>query len=1004
MNRYEQISVHRVSALLMFFAWLWAGTLLGQPATINIDHPLSTDVILPGATISIDWDYSSGPVPANVSVSYSVTGGGGGLIGTYPGSTTSTSLIAPTPSSMPADAWIYVQSVDSGHPGSASVKFTIDDPGIHTISIQSPSGGEHWLTGCTYSIRWASSHINSVTVEYEVGGGWLPIASLGPPDPRSYNWTVPSSPTGDATIRVTSIDPPGYTSGPSGTFHIDPAPTITISSPAGGAIVTAGTGAPPYPITWTAGAGVTWVALYYTTDAGVSWQLIAPHVSAGSLTYPWDVPLVPTTHAKVRIADTDSLHPCVSDETPEFTISLAPATLSITNPSSACNWKVGSTHAIQWTSTNIANLTIELSLDGGSTFSPITSGVPAPPGTFSWTVPNSITNDACIKITDPVSAVFFTSAIFIISSPWHAPITIGSNQWNDVSFGDANNGWAVGNYRTIKYTADGGAGWNDPTATMPAPAVIHWTGVSFPDVSHGWIVGTDLSNCFIIKTVDGGSTWTWPSDPTPTIVGFQPRGIAFSDLSHGWVVGTGSPYIFYTADGGTSWNSASTPSDVSALMGVTVWKNSTTGWAVGAFGTDGRILRTSDGVNWITVSSGGSALNDITVTDSIYLWAVGNGGAILGSNNGGVAWSSQPSTTIADLFGVAFASHSLGWAVGAGGTMLQYDLTLFSLGAVKRPNALAGAWHIVPSGTVSDLKTITVFNGIVGCVMGAQGTVLNYALYGPDSIAAITTYAEGWNMVSVPLMVTDGRKTSLFPTATSLAYAYKDGYIMKDTLKNGLGYWLKFDSAQSKILGGSMLNRDTITVSDRWNMIGSIGKPVAVSLIVSDPGGMVTSDYFGYEHAYVKVDTIRPGKAYWVKVIGNGKLILNPSDSSVAKNRIKIIPTAELPPPPPDGESVFDKNVPLSFALYQNFPQPFNPSTTIRYDLPVKANVRLMVFNVLGQRVAKLADEVQEAGYKLKAWDAGNFASGIYFYRLEATSIADPTKTFTQIKKMLLIK
>jgi len=96
--------------------------------------------------------------------------------------------------------------------------------------------------------------------------------------------------------------------------------------------------------------------------------------------------------------------------------------------------------------------------------------------------------------------------------------------------------------------------------------------------------------------------------------------------------------------------------------------------------------------------------------------------------------------------------------------------------------------------------------------------------------------------------------------------------------------------------------------------------------------------------------------------------------------------------------------LPSAFKLYQNHPNPFNPTTTIQYQLPSESRLRLMVYNLLGQVVAELVNGVESVGYKSVDWNAGNFSSGVYFYRLEATSTSKPTKSFTSVKKMLLIK
>jgi hypothetical protein len=95
---------------------------------------------------------------------------------------------------------------------------------------------------------------------------------------------------------------------------------------------------------------------------------------------------------------------------------------------------------------------------------------------------------------------------------------------------------------------------------------------------------------------------------------------------------------------------------------------------------------------------------------------------------------------------------------------------------------------------------------------------------------------------------------------------------------------------------------------------------------------------------------------------------------------------------------------PRVFQLLQNYPNPFNPTTSLKYDLPVVSRVRLTVLNIVGQVVAVVADEIEQAGYKSVEWNATSFASGIYYYRIEATSINEPGKTFTQVRRMILLK
>ncbi|HEX9829491.1 MAG TPA: T9SS type A sorting domain-containing protein [Bacteroidota bacterium] len=75
---------------------------------------------------------------------------------------------------------------------------------------------------------------------------------------------------------------------------------------------------------------------------------------------------------------------------------------------------------------------------------------------------------------------------------------------------------------------------------------------------------------------------------------------------------------------------------------------------------------------------------------------------------------------------------------------------------------------------------------------------------------------------------------------------------------------------------------------------------------------------------------------------------------------------------------------PETFELFQNFPNPFNPSTTITYQLPTASRVTLKIFNLLGQEVATLVSAEQSAGHHQSVWDATRESSGLYVYQIEA--------------------
>jgi len=99
-----------------------------------------------------------------------------------------------------------------------------------------------------------------------------------------------------------------------------------------------------------------------------------------------------------------------------------------------------------------------------------------------------------------------------------------------------------------------------------------------------------------------------------------------------------------------------------------------------------------------------------------------------------------------------------------------------------------------------------------------------------------------------------------------------------------------------------------------------------------------------------------------------------------------------------------NSKIPDGFNLYQNYPNPFNPATVINFDLPVNGKVSLKVFDILGKEVITLLDKNMASGKFDIDFDASEFTSGLYFYKLTVVPDDPSTGEFTAIKKMLLIK
>lgn len=165
-------------------------------------------------------------------------------------------------------------------------------------------------------------------------------------------------------------------------------------------------------------------------------------------------------------------------------------------------------------------------------------------------------------------------------------------------------------------------------------------------------------------------------------------------------------------------------------------------------------------------------------------------------------------------------------------------------------------------------------------------------------------------------------------------------------------------------------------------LVGSAGIGIAIIDIVFDKNGTL----FGLAgngtavNSLVRINTDNGAAS----VIG-----------SLGRSDIQAI--AIDPDMPAGAEQNKTTAIPATLVLQQNFPNPFNPSTTIRYAVPSETTVRLTVYNLLGQFVQELVNEKQSAGWKEVQWNASHLSSGIYFYKLTAGNAV-------QMKKTILLK
>ncbi len=219
---------------------------------------------------------------------------------------------------------------------------------------------------------------------------------------------------------------------------------------------------------------------------------------------------------------------------------------------------------------------------------------------------------------------------------------------------------------------------------------------------------------------------------------------------------------------------------------------------------------------------------------------------------------------------------TLGWNPASGATSYRLQVSADSLfgSTILDDSTITGTSRL--TGTLNN-STPYYWRVRAKNIAGTSGWSAQWTF---TTTAAVTNQygvTTGWNMISLPLTVSDRRATVQFPTATSGAFAFDHslGYVQRDTLTNGEGYWLKFGSAGNVPITGIPLLRDTIDVIAGWNLIGSITNPVDTNAIVQIPPGILESSFYEYTGSYTAADTLTPAKAYWVKSTAAGRLVLS---------------------------------------------------------------------------------------------------------------------------------
>ncbi|KAF0150893.1 MAG: hypothetical protein FD143_2477 [Ignavibacteria bacterium] len=534
--------------------------------TIKVLTPNGNEVLSEGSSYQITW---SGTGTSHVKIQYSVDNG------------TSWSLIVdslkntgvyswfPIPNTISNQCRVQVTSVDGKSTDASDNVFSIIRNSNQSLKISSPKEKEEWEGGSAKQIKWFSSGIDSVKIEYTTNNGirWNLVA-VDKKNTGIYYWEpVPNTPSTLARVRIMDAKD-GEPSSESELFNILPEPKIKVLAPNGGERIISNTSR---KIEWIS-ENIENVKLAYTTNNGFNWVVIKESVPSTGF-YTWDpVPNANSQLCKIRVFDAKDGEPSdVSDSTFTITNQIT-QTLEVTSPNGNERWQAGTNQQITWRSSGIAKVKIDFTSNNGLTWNTIIDKL-ANTGAYEWNVPNSFSTQCLIRITDADDGdpVDQSNGLFrIVPKPELAVLSPNGGET-----------WTAGKTDTIKWKS---TGVENVTIEYTPNNGINWFTIIEKTPSSGSYV-TSFSTAgtqFKIRITDkengspqDESDGTFTVTPEPKIVVLEPNGKEewYSGSSNNikWTsTNIENVKIEYTTNNGASWSViiSSTPS-----TGVYAWKN-----------------------------------------------------------------------------------------------------------------------------------------------------------------------------------------------------------------------------------------------------------------------------------------------------------------------------------------------------------------------------------------------------------------------------------------------
>jgi hypothetical protein len=857
-----------------------------------------------------------------------------------------------------------------------------------SLIVQSPNGNEEWYIGEQKNITWTGTGaFPMVKIEYSSDNGatWTIVQDSTLNDGQ-YDWLVPSVESTQCLVRIKDARDGLPADVSDAVFKIAIPPTsVLVTSPNGGESWPVGS---VKNITWISFSTSGTVKIELSRNNGSSWEIIAASVPDNHV-FPWTVTEPGSQVCLVKISD------AVTGESDQsngiFAITTANAVIQLLAPNGGEKLQIGSSYEIKWSSANgSGNVRIDLSRNNGGTWEVIKNST-SDDGSHMWAVSGPAANKCLVRVRDVLGGSSDVSdAVFSISGTQPMSV-IAPNGGED---------WPVNTQQQIMWniidresvvnvylSRDNGVNWEFLTS-QPDSGLYKWT-----------VTGPVSQNCMVLISHLGGNPFdmsdaSFRITEAPSITVTSPVGgetwqiDSVHDITWNYVKTSGAVNIYISRDNGAAWEEIEkwTQND-----GRTTWK--VTGPASAQC-----LIRIRDNAG----PAAGVSLSTFNITAVPTL--------TLSSPNGGEKW-------------YVTTEHQITW----NSTNDAGDINIY----ISRDNE--STWEFLAS--VADIGhfawTVTgpASDSCKVLVSNTAGTLFDTS----DGLFQIT---EEVVIPQVTVLYPNGDETWVIGQDRDIRWATENA---GDSVKIEISR----DEGQNwEVIQRSTYNDSTCT----WTVTGPASEKCLVRVSTLDGNGSDTSDALFtiqgqpvisvtkpvrgelwlidtvYEIAWtsqsvnsnVMVELSRNNGQTWEMLDENTEndgsffwKVLEPEASKCIVRISDIYRTVSA-----TSDSLFtirlESKIPYSaaevktFALYPNFPNPFNPSTHIVFQCPKQAHVVIEIYNVTGSLVRRLVDDVYDRGVHAVQWDGrlqqgGVAPSGIYFFKLSADN-------FHQTGQMLLLK